>query len=406
MTATRPSARVHPIVSTAAALLRSGGRALRDLWLMIGVTLILFLGLEGLYRAPAAILARRPEPAQPVVDSTLHPYFHEAWWGPFQGRDGLLVRYNRFDPYRAFWGTPATSRYVNVDSAGRRITPQELPSSRGAVRQVFMLGGSAMWGYTSRDSFAIPALVARELHDRGVMDVEVVNLAQGAYNSTQESATLLLELAHGRVPAAAVVLNGYNDIATADKYGGAGHTYGEAAIAQQIELGRREFWGELIGLGRHSALIGGLRGKLGLDRPAAQPRLAPDALCADVARYYRGMARVEDAVAREWGFPVIHVLQPFHSASHKVPTAWERTFRVLEVHARCANAIEEEMGRAPGAASFVSLTGVFDAESATVFVDDHAHVTEAANRRIAARIADELAPLLGRPGPAAHSVPN
>jgi len=394
MTATPPPDGFPPLVRATAALLRAGGGILRDLWLMSGATLILFLGLEGLYRAQAAIRASEPESVRTVVDSALHPYAHEAWWGPFQGRDGLKVRYNRFDPYRAFWGTPASSRYVNVDSAGRRVTPQELPPDRGAVRQVFMLGGSTMWGYTSRDSFAIPALVARELHDRGVMDVEVVNLAQGAYNSTQEAATLLLELAHGRIPAAVVALNGYNDIATAYKYGGTGHIYGEAGIAQQIDLGRREFWGELIGLGRHSALVVRLRRKFGLDKPAAEPRPAPDALCADVARYYHGIARVTDAMGREWGFSVVHILQPFQSASHKVPTAWERTLHGPVVHAQCATAIEAEMARDPRAISFVSLTGMFDIDSATVFVDENAHVTEVANRRIAARIADELAPLL------------
>jgi hypothetical protein len=43
---------------------------------------------------------------------------------------------------------------------------------------------------------------------------------------------------------------------------------------------------------------------------------------------------------------------------------------------------------------YLSLMGLFDNDSTTVFVDNHAHVTEVANRRIAARIADELAPLL------------
>jgi hypothetical protein len=370
---------------------------------MIGVTLVLFLGLEGLYRAQSAIRATGREPAQPMVDSTLHPYAKEAWWGPFQGRDGLRVRANRFDPYRAFWGIPAGSRYVNVDSAGRRITPQESPSGRGKVRQVFMLGGSTMWGYTARDSFTVPALVARVLHDHGMTDVEVVNLAQGAYNSTQETTTLLLELANGRIPAAAVALNGYNDIATAYKYGGAGHTYGEAGIAQQIELGQRGFWGEMIGLGRHSALIARLRKSVGLDKSAPEPRPDPDALCADVARYYHGIARVTDAMGREWGFPVIHVLQPFQSASHKPPTAWERTLGGPAVWAQCATAIESEMA---GKADFVSLTSMFDAETTTVFVDQNAHVTEAANRQIAERIADVLMPLLARPGAApVSSVP-
>ena len=402
MTATPPSDESRRFVKSVLALLRAGGGALRDLWLMVGVTLALFLGLEGLYRVQSAVRGTGRVSARPAVDSTLHPYANEAWWGPFQGHDGLRVRNNRFDPYRAFWGTAASSKYVNVDSAGRRITPQQLASGGSTVRQLFMLGGSTMWGYTARDSFTVPALVARGLEDRGVTDVEVVNLAQGAFNSTQEATTLLLELAVGRIPAAVVALNGYNDIATAYKYGGAGHTYGEAAIAQQIELGRRGFWGELIGLGRHSALIARLRKSVGLDRTGPEPRPDADSLCADVARYYRGIARATDAMGREWGFPVIHVLQPFQSASHKVPTAWEKSLGGPAIWARCAMVIESDMAAEP---DFVSLTSMFDAETSSVFVDQNAHVTEVANRQIAERITDILMPLLTTRGTGAASAP-
>ncbi|MDH4130953.1 MAG: hypothetical protein OEV95_04020 [Gemmatimonadota bacterium] len=51
-----------------------------------------------------------------------------------------------------------------------------------------------------------------------------------------------------------------------------------------------------------------------------------------------------------------------------------------------------------GDPGFVSLTGIFDAETSTVFVDQNAHVTEEGNRQVAERIADALVPLLTRPG--------
>ncbi|TFG51945.1 MAG: hypothetical protein E4H38_00385, partial [Gemmatimonadales bacterium] len=72
MTATPPADGPHRFISSTLALLRAGGGALRDLWLMLGVTLALFLVLEGLYRAQAAIRGTGRALAQPVVDSTLH----------------------------------------------------------------------------------------------------------------------------------------------------------------------------------------------------------------------------------------------------------------------------------------------------------------------------------------------
>ena len=91
-----------PFARATAALLRAGRAIPPGLWLTSGVALILFLGLEGLYRAQAAIRASEPESARTVVDSALHPDAHEAWWGPFQGSDGLGAWYNRYHPYRSF----------------------------------------------------------------------------------------------------------------------------------------------------------------------------------------------------------------------------------------------------------------------------------------------------------------
>jgi hypothetical protein len=79
MTATPPAGEQHRFMSSVIARLRAGGGALRDLWLMVGVTLALFLGLEGLYRAQSAIRGTGRGAAQAAVDSTLHPYAHEAW---------------------------------------------------------------------------------------------------------------------------------------------------------------------------------------------------------------------------------------------------------------------------------------------------------------------------------------
>ena len=199
-----------------------------------------------------------------------------------------------------------------------------------------------------------------------------------------------------------VALNGYNDIATADKHRMPGRTYPEEEVAQRLELGGRGFWEEVVGLGRHSALVTRLGRMIRPGRSPEPPRLPPEALCADVARYYHSIARAADALGREWGFAMIHLLQPIHSASHKAPTAWERTLGVAPLRAQCATAIEAEMTGTPG---FVSLTGMFDAETSTVFVDQNAHVTEAANRQIARRITDLLMPLLTRPGTSAGSEP-
>ena len=65
-----------------------------------------------------------------------------------------------------------------------------------------------------------------------------------------------------------------------------------------------------------------------------------------------------------------------------------------EVHGECAFEIDTPMSGGAYSGRFRSLIGLFDYDTATIFVDNHAHVTEAANLRIAGRITDELVPLL------------
>jgi len=360
--------------------------AIRDAWLILGLTLLFFVGLELAYRAVGGITGggKRAQAA----DSSQHPYAHEAWWGPFQGSDGVDSRRNRYDPYRTHWAQPSEARYVNVDSLGRRVTVQY--GLRGG-RQIWMLGGSTMWGYTARDSFSIPSLTARELATRGLLDVEVVNLAQAAYNSTQELNTLELELIRGGHPAVAVFLDGYNDIATAWVNGEAGHTYGDQSVDRQIELGNRGFWKELIGLGRHSAIVQRLQRTLG-GAPARGPQAGPE-VCGGVASYLRGVIDLSEAVGSRYGFPVRYFLQPVHVASGKPFTAWETSLPKQRALLPCVRALDSALADRKGT-TVVPLFDIFDADSTTVFVDQNAHITETANRRVAARIAEVIEPLL------------
>jgi hypothetical protein len=148
----------------------------------------------------------------------------------------LQKRAYRFDPYRGLWGSFYQSTYVNVDSAGWRRTVQPEPSSN--ARRVFLLGGSTMWGYAARDAYTIPSLLAAELRRRGIRDVEIVNLAQTAYNATQAVITLLLELRRGNVPSVVVSLDGHNDIIAASRFGEAGYLIWEPEQAAWHDAGR------------------------------------------------------------------------------------------------------------------------------------------------------------------------
>jgi hypothetical protein len=180
------------------------------------------------------------------------------------------------------------------------------------------------------------------------------------------------------------------------KFGSVGHTYGEEDTQQQIDLGRRGFWLELVGLGRHSELIQRLQRAVGINRRANPAPGTPERICGPVAGYYRNVALSVEALGKQWGFPAIYFQQPIHATTHKRLTRWEQKLYKGRSLAPCAASIDSAMAAEAGHTYF-SLAGLFDADTASVYVDEHAHITEDANRKVAERIADVVLPLLQRP---------
>jgi hypothetical protein len=278
---------------------------------------------------------------------------------------------------------------MNVDSTGRRRTVQPPPSA--GARPILLFGGSAMWGLTARDSMTIGSRIAATLARRGVTGLYVVNDAQPAFVSTQEAATFQGDLANGVQPAAVIFLDGYNDVQSAIQNGTVGRTYTEGEAQRLIDLGRRQFWADVGGLWRHSALVARL---LEMRHAPAQPAVKADALCPPVAQYYAQLMRAQIAVARERGFPILIFLQPHNASTHKRLTAWEAALPRDPRLDVCDDSIASAMAAFAGR-EFFDLRRLFDLDTQTVFVDFRSHVTEEGNERIAEVMADRLLPLIG-----------
>ena len=362
------------------------GRGVRDAWLIAGLTLGLFLALEGAYRLQlAAKRALRPQ-RQPQWAAPEHPYHGQAWYPEFGA--AMRLRSYRLDPYRGYWLKPLASPWVNIDSTGRRVVAQ--PPLPAGAPFVLLFGGSAAWGLSARDSFTIASQLVPALARRGVTGVAIVSDAQPGFNSTQEAATLQIELATGARPAAIVLMNGYNDAASGIITGRAGVTYSEGDAQKLLDRGRRRFWGQLVGLAGHSELVQRLRQVV---IPVERRSILADTVCPKVAAWYASVERSVLAMAADRGIPALIFLQPHHMTTRKAPSAWEAQLPRDERVPACIDAIAAAMAPYAGT-RFFDLRGLFDADTGTAFVDFHSHVTEAANGRIADAIAERLAPLL------------
>ena len=390
-----PPAPRHDATRASSALARRALRLLRDAWVIVGLALALMVGLELAYRAQGA-LRRRPVSVAHLPGVPAAPPSSAAWYAEWKREQDDAVNHTRWDPHRGWWPRPYASRYVNVDSLGRRVTPQSVPV--GAPRRVLLLGGSTMWGYTARDSFTIPALVASALLRGGVHDIEIVNLAQPAFTSTQAAITLLLELRRGERPMAVVFLDGGNDVATAYQSGVPGAVFNEGRAAERWERGGRTPGDGLRALASHLTLLTRLSGRGTGSSPAASDS-ARKHLCGAVAEQYVQNAQSIQAIGRDRGFVTLFLWQPLLATTKKQTTPAEDSvadFPGYGVMLQRCSALVDSLAPPRLGGDFAQLAGLFDEERGTVFLDNAGHVTEQANGIVAERIATLLLDRLGR----------
>ena len=365
----------------------SVGRFVRDGWLMVGITVLLFLLLEWGYR----LFAGSDDKVRRVIAVPPgHPYENAAWFKEFNDTpNGPNGRRFLVDPYRLYRLGPMRSGFLNVDSTGRRLTINVLRDSATALR-VFMLGGSTMWGFTARDSFTIPSQLAAVLREHGFDNVEVRNLAETGYNSTQEATTLLLEVANGRIPTVAVFLNGYNDMATGFRWGEPGHVFDLELAQQRADAARQGLGGDLLDLSRRSRLIRRLLPQSATDDASPVDKAT---VCPALAGYYRNIAHSTAAIGQAYGFEVFYLMQPIHHTTGKPLSSFEQSLKVEPGFQHCTQAIDSAMQDWMGRNYFQAYKW-FDDRQEAIFVDRNSHLTEAGSRIVAEHIAGIIEPVL------------
>jgi lysophospholipase L1-like esterase len=387
-------------------LLLAALRSIPNVWMSAGIALAFVALLEGAYVGQRALRsAWLGSDDEREAQAEGHPYAGEAWYRDFL-RARAAVR-EKYDPWRSYWAYPMATTYLTVDAEGRRATPQPVAID-GAPRTIFLLGGSAMWGYTARDTATIAAKLASRLPAAGLRDAALVNLSQPGYTVGHELAALQYELGRGRVPALAIFYDGINDIRTAHLYGEPGHAFFEARFGKTFEVdGTRGFFGSFITPAERSQLAARLGLALGLNT-AWQIKPHDPAVCPALGRYYADTATSAAGLGAARGFGVLFVQQPHHASTGKRPTPFEATFMEPDEETawtrECSAAIDAAMARAT--APYVSHGALFDDVADTVFLDRFGHVTEAAHDRIADSLAAEIAKRLATPpGPEGATVP-
>ena len=367
-------------------------------WQMIGMTVLLCVLAECGYRAQASVREQLGGGVQHSYTDG-DPQSRLPWHAQFV-KEYDEARVLRWKSYVYWTRLPSGSnRYVNVDSAGHRVTPQptvpEVP-----VARVFTFGGSTMWGTSQRDSATIAAELARRLQALAGAGqrIEVVNYGENGFVNTQDLIALELALRSGARPDVVVMYDGINDVGTVVQHGVAGLPQNEGKRIRDFAFGRAvDRSGFARGWQKDSRAVAMLAGEFfnqsdllewvqTLKKGPAPTYIAADSAARSAVRVYVENARLVEALARSYGFTPIFVWQPTPQSTPKPLTGFEQRLlkstmqdpywrRIKETHALVPALLNPAMASAaPG--HFVDESTLFTGDTMSVFTDRIGHSTE------------------------------
>jgi lysophospholipase L1-like esterase len=389
----------------------------RNLFLMAGVTLFVFLGIE-LF---ATIVFQFRDGLASKIDIDRRASadtYGEASWPNDYYKELETSNKARWVSYVYWRRSPFTGKYINVDNEGLRATWSSTNENNVGkdAKNILMLGGSTMWGLGARDEYTIPSMVAKQMTQHGIK-VRVTNLAQVGYVSTQEVIALYLELRKGNIPDIVIFYDGFNDAMSAYQMAEAGLPQNEFNRIQEFNSSKKEFKVAPIAEFRNTVtemlssvrLTKALLHRAGFMMPGepakAGPLLMLDAsppsnaepLAQDVADLYRANLMTVKALAKHYGFHVLFYWQPLlydktrstpyedenKRAHRKFQGFFEKTYQAVR---------NSELERSH-TGMFHDLSRMFADTADPIFVD-WCHIGETGNAAIAERMMVDVLPLV------------
>jgi len=374
-------------------------RGLRNGWLIIGLTLLLFLALEFGLRGLFAVKDRLMNPVPPDPRVIRDGYGGETW--PIVHYRELEALVERWEPYIYYRQSRFQGETISIDDLGHRAVwaPPDLAENPKTLK-LLTLGGSSLWGFGARDHQTIPSLLARSLDEEGIA-ADVRNLAEIGYVNTQEMVALVRELQSGYRPDLVLFFDGANDTASALLKGETMLTMAERNREREYDLlkhpGRMAF--ELAAaLFRNSALqraVDSIRHRVfGVRRMTAHVtgEAKLDALARGVVDGYIANLDIIETLADRYGFRPIFVWQPvvFRKAR---PTDFEqyeagKLSWAVSMFAKVSNEIQRSEAL-QSRRNFLDLSDVFGDSPDLVFID-YCHLTEEGNARVTRAILERL----------------
>lgn len=176
----------------------------------VGINLAVFVALVGAVEIFAAIFLeagriKRIRSESQTDPRAFLPNYDTIDWAVPYFQEERRPQSAQYKSYIGFKMKPFQGKYINIDTSGFRITPQERTAKDSLPIAIF-LGGSTMYGSGSSDPYTIPAFFAQAQPSHYIQ-----NYAQPAYTAYQSFVLLQLETNKGLKPQTVISYDGVND---------------------------------------------------------------------------------------------------------------------------------------------------------------------------------------------------
>ena len=264
--------------------------------------------------------------------------------------------------------------------------------------EIFMFGGSTMWGEGSPDQFTIASQLQAYLNDANIeRPVCITNFGTPAYVSSQEMILMLLQLESGHVPNAVIFYHGANDVMNGFRYQQPVVHWSYDDVAKRFS----EQENNLISIIDQSAIVRLVKYFMPQtveetpDNAIAQ--LIPTTINLGVSdgtldsqivsTYFNSINNMQ-ALAEFYNFEVYFFWQPVLGIGEKPLVNWEAEYytRLLPEYLDLSQAVYDTIAQeAQNHEGLFYIGDVFDTEETGIFYD-RVHITPEGNRIIVERM--------------------
>jgi hypothetical protein len=221
--------------------------AIATFWSILGLTLLTLLLLNQVLKwtlpepaGPARVDRTAVAPDNADSDAYANASWREAYWGEHDP-----ARATAWRSYSYWRRQPYDGELINIDAHGFRRTWQN-PQAGPDAPEVWIFGGSLVWGTGVPDDLTLPSQLAKLYAERQPdRPLRVYNFGESGYVSGQSRIAFAQALAcGGRRPALAIFIDGANDVFAAFQSGQAGMPQNEQR--RMIEFNSSQRAGSLL----------------------------------------------------------------------------------------------------------------------------------------------------------------